>query len=324
MKKMHSLLAAAVAVSCMIAAAPVFAQSYPERPVTLIVPWPAGGGVDTMGRVAAEILRKGLGQSVVVENKGGAGGNIGTALAAHAHPDGYTLLMASTTPNAVNEHLYSKPGYNAQADFAPIALVGATPNILVVPTNSPFKSVDELIAFAKANPGKLTYGSGGIGSTQHLAGVRFMQAAKIDMLHVPYKGTAPAEADLMAGHVSVMLDTAPSIPLIASGRLRALAVAAPQRTPVLPNVATLDELGVPDVHITTWYGVMAPTGTPVEIIERLNKEITQALGTPELRKKMAEMGADTVPGSPQDFGHFVTKESERYKEIVQASGAKLD
>lgn len=324
MKKMHSLLAAAMAISCMTAAAPVVAQSYPERPVTLIVPWPAGGGVDTMGRVSAEILRKSLGQSVVVENKGGAGGNIGTAIAAHARPDGYTLLMASTTPNAVNEHLYSRPGYDAQADFAPIALVGATPNILVVPANSPFKSVDELIAYAKANPGKLTFGSGGIGSTQHLAGVRFMQAAKIDMLHVPYKGTAPAEADLMAGHVSVMLDTAPSIPLIAAGKLRALAVAAAKRTPVLPDVPTLDELGVAEVYITTWYGVMAPTGTPAEIIQRLNKDIVQALATPELRKKMAEMGADTVPGSPQDFGHFISSESERYKHIVKASGARLD
>lgn len=300
------------------------AQTWPNGPIRLIVPWPAGGGVDTSARIIAQPLAERLGQNIVVDNRGGAGGNIGTEMAARAKPDGYTLVMASSSPHAINPHLYSKLPFEPVKDFVPIALVASVPNILVVPTNSPANSVADLLAMARAQPGRLTYGSAGVGSSQHLAGAILVRATGINILHVPYKGTAPAEQDLMAGHISLMLDTTACLPLVAGGKLKALAVASKVRNPALPNVPTFDELGIPNVYSSVWYGLAAPAGTPKEIVQRINSEVMSLLATPELRKRMQDFGGEPGSGSPESFLAFFESELKRYGEIVRLSGAKGD
>ncbi|MGB3289840.1 MAG: tripartite tricarboxylate transporter substrate binding protein [Burkholderiaceae bacterium] len=323
MNKKHTWLAG-ILLACASFTCAAQAQNYPTHAIRMYVPWPPGGGVDTMGRMLAEPLAKRLGQSIVVENKAGAGGNIGTAIAARSEPDGYSLLMGSISPNAVNVHLYSKLGFDPVKDFAPIMFVSSVPNILVVPTASPFKTVKDVVDYAKANPGKLNYGSGGVGSSQHLAAVQFMSTAKINIVHVPYKGTAPAEADLMAGQVSLMLDTTTCLPLIAGGKLRALAVASKKRNAALPNVPTFEELGMP-IYASSWYGLMAPAGTPKPIIERLNREANEVLKTdPPVKTLMADYGAEVGGGTPEEFAAFMASETKRYESIVKLSGAKLD
>jgi tripartite-type tricarboxylate transporter receptor subunit TctC len=312
------------ALALVAASAVAFAQGYPNQPIRLIVPWPPGGGVDTTGRMIAQPLSQRLGQSIVVDNRAGAGGNIGTEFAAHQKPDGYTLLRGSISPNAVNIHLYSRLGFDPIKDFAPITFVSSVPNILVVPAASPYKTVKDLVDAAKASPGKLTYASGGVGSSQHLAGVQFRTATKIDVLHVPYKGTAPAETDLIGNQVSFMLDTTTCLPFIAAGKMRALAVASKARNPALPDVPTLDEVGVPGVYASSWYGLMAPAGTPKDIVDRLSKEMREILATPEMKKRMVEFGAEIGGGTPEDFASFIASEIKRYEEIVRVSGAKLD
>ena len=308
----------------VLLAAGAQAQIYPNQPIRLIVPWPAGGGVDTSARIISQPLAERLGQNIVIENRGGAGGNIGTELAARAKPDGYTLLMASSSPHAINPHLYPKLPFEPIKDFAPIALVASVPNILVVPTSSPFHSVADIIAHAKANPGKLTFGSAGVGSSQHLAGAILIRATGINILHVPYKGTAPAEADLMAGHISLMLDTTACLPLVAGGKLRALAVTSKVRNPALPNVPTFEEAGVPNVISSVWYGLAAPAGTPREIVNRLNAEINSILQTPEMRKRMQDFGGEPGTGSADTFLQFFESELKRFGEVVRLSGAKAD
>jgi tripartite-type tricarboxylate transporter receptor subunit TctC len=325
MKKTHACLVAAV---CLGAQSAVFAQDaaahYPQQPIKLMVPWPAGGGVDTTARIVSDLLGQRLGQPFVVDNRGGAGGNIGTELAARQKPDGYNLLMSSISPNAVNASLYSKLGFDPVKDFEPVIYVSAVPNILVVPGDSPFKTVKDVIEAARASPGKLNYASGGVGSSQHLAAVQFAAAAKIDIVHVPYKGTAPAEADLAAGHVSLMLDTTTCLPFIASGKMRALAVASRQRNPALPDVPTLDEAGLPGVYASSWYGISAPAGTPKAIIAKLNAEANAVLKSPEFKKRMLAFGAEVGGGTPEDYGRFMASETQRYAEIVRLSGVKLD
>jgi len=271
MKKLHACLAAAVLLGTQATAfAQDAAANYPHQPIKLMVPWPPGGGVDTTARIVSDMLGHRLGQPFVVDNRAGAGGNIGTELAARQKPDGYNLLMSSISPNAVNASLYNKLGFDPVKDFEPIVYVSAVPNILVVPGDSPFKTAKDVIDAARANPGKLNYASGGIGSSQHLAAVQFATAAKIDIVHVPYKGTAPAEADLAAGHVSIMLDTTTCLPFVASGKMRALAVASKKRNPALPDVPTFDEVGLSGVYASSWYGLSAPAGTTKAIIDELN------------------------------------------------------
>ena len=282
MRKAHagSLAALAAAICLLAVVAPAIAQSqdaYPSQAIKLMVPWPPGGGVDTTGRMIARPLAERLGQSIVVDNRGGAGGNIGTELAARAKPDGYNLLMGSISPNAVNIHLYSRLGFDPIKDFEPIVYVASVPNILVVPADSPARTAQDLVAMARANPGKLNYGSGGVGSSQHLAAVQFMSIAGIQIEHIPYKGTAPAEADLIAGQISLMLDTTTCLPYIASGKMRALAVASKKRNPALPDVPTFDEVGLPGIYASSWYGLMAPAGTPRPLIDKLNAEANHVL-----------------------------------------------
>lgn len=298
------------------------AQAYPNKPIRMIVPWPPGGGVDTAARILAQPLGERLGQPIVVENKPGVAGNLGTALFAKEAPDGYTILMGSLSPNAVNPHLYAKLGFDPVKDFEFVALAYIVPSFLVVPTNSPANSPRELVAIAKASPGKLNFGSGGVGSSQHLFGVMFNTATGIETVHISYKGTAPAEAALVAGEIDYMVDPPTALPFVNAGRLKALAVAAPTRSASLPNVPTLDELGIPGVHTSTFYGVMAPAGTPKAIVDRLNKEINAILQTPDMQARIAKNAAQTYNWSPQEFGKFVRDEIDRYREIVRLSGAK--
>lgn len=319
MRIIRTLFAGALLLAC---AGMAHAETYPSKPIRLIVPWPAGGGVDTSARMISEPLSKRLGQPIVVENRPGAAGNIGTALAAKADPDGYILLMGSLSPNAVNPHLYSTLGFDPIKDFSPVALVYVVPSFVVVPANSPFNSVKELVDHAKANPGKLNFGSGGVGSSQHLFGVMFNKSTQIDSVHVPYKGTSPAETALIAGQLDYMLDPPTCLPFVAAGKLKALAVASPSRNPSAPDVATLDELGIAGVHTSTFYGVMAPANTPKEIVDRLNKEINEILQTEELKGRLSKLAAQPGTGSPEDFSKFVANELERYGEIVRLSGAK--
>jgi tripartite-type tricarboxylate transporter receptor subunit TctC len=322
--KLHAWLGALVLLLSAALPAAWAQGSYPNQPIKLMVPWPAGGGVDTTARMIAEPLAQRLGQPIVIDNRGGAGGNIGTEVAARSKPDGYNILMGSISPNAVNVHLYGRLGFDPIKDFAPIVYVSAVPNILVVPANSPFKTVKDVVDFARANPGKLNYGSGGVGSSQHLAAVQFMQVAKVELMHVPYKGTAPAEADLVAGHVSLMLDTTTCLPFIAAGKMRALAVASRKRNPALPNVPTFDEVGLPGIYASSWYGLMAPAGTPRPVIDKLNAEANAVLRSPDMQKRMAEFGAEVGGGTPEDFGHFIASEIKRYEAIVKASGARIE
>jgi tripartite-type tricarboxylate transporter receptor subunit TctC len=314
----HLALLAIVVVSAGLA----HAQSYPSRPIKLIVPWPAGGGVDTAARMIAEPLGQRLGQPIVVDNRPGAAGNIGTAVAAHEKADGYTLLMASLSPHSVNPHLYDKLGFEPIKDFAPVALVYTVPSFLVVPAASPANTALELVALAKASPGKLNFGSGGPGSSQHLFGVMFNTATKIDTVHISYKGTSPAEQGLVAGQVDYMLDPPTCLPFVTAGRLKALAVASPKRSPELPNVPTLDEVGIKGVYTLTYYGVAAPAGTPKEIVAKLNAEINAVLKTEDVRARLAKLAADPGSGTPEEFGQFMESEMKRYGEIVRISGAK--
>ncbi|MFO1302979.1 MAG: tripartite tricarboxylate transporter substrate binding protein [Burkholderiales bacterium] len=313
------LVAAAVLALAAVANAQ---QSYPTRPIRLIVPWPPGGGVDTAARILSQPLGERLGQPVVVDNKPGVAGNLGTALAAKEPADGYTLLMGSLSPNSVNPWLYSKLGFEPIKDFEYVGLAYIVPSFLVVPANSPANSPKDLVAMAKANPGKLNFGSGGVGSSQHLFSVMFNTATGIQTVHVPYKGTAPAENGLIAGEIDYMVDPPTALPFVEGGRMKALAVASANRSPALPNVPTLDEVGIPNVHTSTWYGILAPAGTPKPIVDRLNREINAILKNPEIQARLLKNAAQSYDWTPEQFTKFAKDELERYKEVVRASGAK--
>ena len=321
----RALICLGFAAAAMLAAASAQAQSYPNRPIKLIVPWPAGGGVDTSARLIAEPLSQRLGQPIVIENKPGAAGNIGTALAAQEKPDGYTLLQASLSPNAVNPHLYKSLGFDPVKDFEFVARVYTVPSFLVVPASSPAKTAQDLVALAKKDAGKLNFGSGGVGSSQHLFGVMFNKAANLDVVHVPYKGTSPAEAALVAGQVDFMLNPPTALAFVSAGKLKALGVASPTRTAAMPDLPTLDEQGIKGVYTSTFYGIMAPAKTPKEIVDRLNKEIVAILATDEMKARLAKLAADPGTESPEEFKKYVLGEIDRYGEIVKLSGAdKVD
>jgi tripartite-type tricarboxylate transporter receptor subunit TctC len=301
------------------------AQGYPNKPIRIVVPFPAGGATDLLARAAAQKLTEAWGQPVVVDNRPGAGGNIGSELVAKAAPDGYTLEMGTVGTHAINASLYAKMPYDHVKDFAPVILVASVPNVLVVNPALPVNSVAELIAYGKANPGKLNFASSGNGTSIHLSGELFKVMAGVQMTHVPYKGSAPALQDLIAGQVQLMFDNLPpSLPQIKGGKLRALAVTSAVRAPALPDVPTVAEAGLPGFEASSWFGILAPAGTPPEVIARLNAEIAKWLASPEAKEKMLALGANAIGGTPEDFAKHIAAETAKWQRVVKASGAKVD
>jgi tripartite-type tricarboxylate transporter receptor subunit TctC len=306
-------------------ALPALAQTFPAKPARIVVPFPAGGPLDSTGRALARKLSEAWGQSVVVENKPGAGGNIGADFVAKSTPDGYTVVMGALSTHAVNPSLYAKMPYDAQKDFAPITLVAITPNVLVVNPTLPVHSVKELIAYAKANPGKLSFGSGSNGSAGHLAGELFKVDAGVDMVHVPYKGAAPAMQALLAGDTQLMFDNlASAMQQVKAGKLRALAVTTAQRSKLAPELPTMVEAGLAGFDLSTWFGLLAPAGTPPDVIAKWSADVTRILSVPDMRERLAAQGAEAAPDSPAEFARFIASEGAKYARIVKASGAKVD
>jgi tripartite-type tricarboxylate transporter receptor subunit TctC len=319
------LLHIALAAAMLACAIQVSAQGFPARPARIVVPFPPGGPLDTVGRALAQGLTERWGQAVVVENKPGAGGNIGADFVAKSAPDGYTVVMGALSTHAVNPSLYAKLPYDAQKDFAPITLVAVTPNVLVVNPSLPVSSVRELIAYAKAHPGKLSFGSGSTGSAGHLAGELLKADAGIDMVHVPYKGAAPAMQALLAGDTQLMFDNlANAMAQVKAGTLRALAVTTAQRSRLAPDLPTMAEAGVPGFDIATWFGLLAPAGTPADVIARWNADVTRLLSAPDMRERLLAQGAEPAPDSPAEFARFIANELVKYARIVKVSGAKVD
>lgn len=301
------------------------AQSYPNRAIRLVVPFPAAGTTDILARAAAQKLTEAFGQSVVVDNRPGAAGNIGSDLVAKSAPDGYTLLMGTVGTHAINPSLYSKMPYDHVKDFVPVVLVAGVPNVLVVNPALPVNSVADLIKLAKDKPGQINFASSGSGTSIHLSGELFKTMAGVDITHVPYKGSSPALIDLIGGQVQIMFDNLPSaLPQIKAGKLRAIAVTSLKRAPVLPDVPTISESGLPGFEASSWFGVLAPAGTPAPIVARINAEVNKWLQSAEAREKLLSQGAEAAGGSPEQFANHIRAESEKWAKVVKASGAKVD
>jgi len=300
------------------------AQAFPSRPLRLIVPFPPGGSTDILARALAQKLSEGLSQPVVIDNRPGAGGSIGSEAAAKAAPDGTTIMMGHLGTLAVNAAIYKKLPYDPVKSFAPVSLMAIVPSVLVVNNALPVASAEELIAYAKKHPGELAYGSAGSGSTSHLTTEYFKLATGIDVLHVPYKGVGPMLSDLVSGQLSMGLNGAPAVmPHVTSGRLKALAVSSLTRLPSLPNVPTLDEAGVKGFEANGWYGIVAPAGAPREVILRLNAEIRRAMDTPELRRRLDAEGAIPAADTPEAFAAFIASEIARWGAVVRRARIEL-
>jgi len=317
---------AALAALFVCAAAPAAAQTaYPAKAIRYVVPFPAGGPLDIVARAIGQELTKAWNQPVIIDNRPGAGGNIGADLVAKAPPDGYTILMGAVSTHAINPTLYTKLPYDPIKDFAPVTLITSVPNVLVVHPSLPAKNVPELIALAKARPGQLNYASGSTGSAGHLAGELFDTMAGVRMTHIPYKGAAPAVIDLIAGHVSLMFDNlASALPNIKAARVRALAVTTLKRSPLLPELPTISESGLRGFDVSTWFGIFAPAGTPPEIVAKLNAEVVRLLHTAEMRERLALLGAEPIGNKPEELSAFIKTEIPKYAKVVKASGAKVD
>ena len=310
-------------LACLASAA--WPQAYPNHPIRLVVPFPAGGTTDILARDAAPKLTEALGQSVVVDNRPGAGGNIGADLVAKSQPDGYTLLMGTVGTHAINPSLYAKMPYDHIKDFVPVVLVAGVPNVLVVNPSLPVNSVADLIKLAKSKPGSINFASSGNGTSIHLSGELFKTMAGVDMMHVPYKGSAPALTDLIGGQVQVMFDNLPSsLPQIKAGKLRAIAVTSLKRSPALPDVPTINESGLPGFEASSWFGVLAPAGTPPGVVARINAEINKWLQSPEGKEQLLAQGAQAAGGTPEQFAAHIRAETDKWAKVVKASGAKVD
>ena len=320
-----SIASAVVLGAGLLGGTSALAQAYPTKPVTIIVPFAAGGTTDILARIIGQALTAELGQSVVVDNRVGAGGNIGGQAAAKAAPDGHTLFMGTVGTHAINASLYKKMPFDPVKDFAPLTRVANVPNLLVANPAQPYKSVKDLIAYAKANPGKVNFGSSGNGSSIHLSGELFKSLAKVDMQHVPYKGSAPAVTDLLGNQIAIMFDNMPSaIQHVRSGKLVPLAVTTAKRSPELPNVPTIAEAGVPGYEATSWFGMFAPAGTPAPVLAKLNAAIVKVLAQPDVKKKINEQGAEVYSETPEQFAAFIQAESVKWGKVVKESGASLD
>jgi tripartite-type tricarboxylate transporter receptor subunit TctC len=312
-----------LAGAAIAAPAVAWSQSYPTRPVHMVVGFAAGGGADIIARLIGQALSERLGQQIVVDNRPGAGTNIGTEVVVKAAPDGYTLLLVNS-PAAINTTLYDNLSFDFIRDIAPVASIGRVPLVMVVNPSLPAKTVPEFIAYAKANPGKVNMGSGGNGAPDHMSGELFKAMAGVGILHVPYRGVAPAITDLLGGQVQVIFGTMPAvIEFVRSGKLRALAVTTAARSEALPDVPSIGEF-VPGYEASQWYGIGAPKNTPTEVIERINKEANAALADPKMKARLAELGASVLSGSPADFGKLIVAETEKWAKVVKLSGAKPD
>ncbi len=301
------------------------AQAYPTKPITIVVPFSAGGTTDILARLVGQYLTTELGQPVVVDNKAGAGGNIGGALAAKAPADGYTLFMGTVGTHAINAALYKKMPFDHVKDFAPLSRVANVPNLLVAHPSQPFKTVPEMIAYAKANPGKINFGSPGNGASPHLSGELFKSMAKVELTHIPYKGSAPAVSDLLGNQIAIMFDNLPSvIPHVRSGKLRAIAISTAKRSPELPDVPTIAEAGVPGYEAVSWFGLFAPAATPKPVLDKLSTALSKVLANPEVQKKISAQGGETVNETPAQFAAFIRSETTKWGKVVKESGATVD
>ena len=321
MKNVLAAFAFLLAASSAIAAD----DEYPNRPVKIVVPFAPGGSTDVVARILADKLQGELKQSFVIENRPGAGGNIGADVVAKSNPDGYTLLMGTTGVLAINNYLYKDMSFDPQRDFAPVSYTSLITNILVVNPNVPAKTVPELIALAKAKPGELTFASSGAGSSTHLSGELFKSMTGTDIVHVPYKGSSQAITDLVSGHVTMLFDNAPSsMPFVQQGKLRAIAVTSTRRMPSLPDVPTIDESGVKGYESLSWSGIVAPAATPRPVIAKLNAAIERILAMPDVKKRFADLGVDAVGGPPEAFARQIRAESEKWGRIVKSANITLN
>jgi tripartite-type tricarboxylate transporter receptor subunit TctC len=311
-----------LALASPAAQAQAKAQALPAKAITIVVPFSAGGTTDILARVIGQHMSSDLGQPVIIDNRAGAGGNIGTQLVARAAPDGYTILMGTVGTHAINQSLYPKLPFDPIKDFAPLTRVALVPNLLVANPTQPFKTVKELMAYTKANPGKVTFGSSGNGTSMHVSGELFKQMAGVDIQHVAYKGSAPAVNDLLGNHIAIMFDNMPSaIGHVKAGKLRPLAVTTAKRSPALPDVPTIAEAGVPGYEATSWFGLLAPAKTPAPVVAKLNAAILKALADPDVKKKLQEQGAEPLGETPAQFAAFIDSETVKWGKIVKQSGA---
>ena len=307
-----------------LAVGAALAQQYPAKPVRFILPFPPGGPTDILGRILGQKLADQLGQPVVPENRPGAGGNVGTEFTAKQAPDGYTIVLVSTAL-AISANLYAKLNYDPVRDFAPVSLVAQMPNVLLVHPSVPAKNLKELVAVAKASPGKITFGSGGLGTGQHLAGEIFKSLTQINILHVPYKGSIQALIGMIGGHLDMMVIGAPpTLPHIQAGKVRALAALSPERLALLPAVPTSKESGFEDFNVTSWYGILAPAGTTRDIVARLNAELGKIVTAPDSRERLAAAGFYPLTSTPDRFAEFIRTETARYAKVIRESNLKIE
>ncbi|MFL6928609.1 MAG: Bug family tripartite tricarboxylate transporter substrate binding protein [Xanthobacteraceae bacterium] len=319
----HALALAAVVSATL--AGPAVAQDYPTRPITLVVPYAAGGGNDVMARTVADTMSRVLGQQIVVENRAGAGGTIATRQVAKSAPDGYTLVIGGTGTLAVNPTLYGNVGYDPRKDFAPVGLIGTSALIVLVHPSIPARSIRELIDLAKQEPGKLNYASAGVGSGIHLGTVLFEHMADVKLTHVPYRGTGPALTDLLGGHVAVYFSSLPSaVGIVKDGKVRALGVTGSKRSPVFPDVPTVAEAGLPEYEAVLHYGIAAPAGTPRPIVDKLNAALRTAVAAPETQQRMATEGTEPLASTPEEYAADIDREETKWSAIVRQSGAKAE
>jgi tripartite-type tricarboxylate transporter receptor subunit TctC len=302
---------------------PARAQAYPNRTITLVIPFPPGGSTSIVGRLIADKMSRLLGQSIVIDNRGGAGGTVGTKVVTKSDPDGYTLLLGYTGTLAIGPSLYRNVGYDPRKDFTPIGMIGSASSSLVVHPSFPAKTVAELITYAKANPGKVNFGSAGVGTVNHITGEYFARATGIRLVHIPYKGTGPAMSDLLGGHIPMAFVPIPATHAnIAAGLLRALAVTSVNRNKLLPDVPTMIEAGVAGFDASLAYGLVAPAGTPRPVIDRLNKALRDALASDEVKKQLELDGTEITPSTPEQYGDFIDADEKKWAELVKASGVE--